>query len=168
MRKKRCAGAGVAGGLGLAGPAGPAGPSGPAGPTGVVQALGEDLAVDLAIPINTPFVNLQSIALNTLAGSRLKVDFSAAFIAGVAASGSVSFRLLIDGVTAPAALGATQTVTVLDQSMVTGFAYLTPALAAGPHTVTIQWATVSVNAQIRAATFPSSEHASLVVLELAA
>ena len=107
-----------------------------------------------------------TVNITIVANSKLDILATANFSQTGGAPATFAFRLNVDGVIYPSAF-------VL---CINGFfgqvalSKLTAALAAGAHTVKLQWASNDgvTTAQIRAATVSQAEFADLVVKELAA
>jgi hypothetical protein len=155
------------GATGPTGATGPSGPTGPTGPSGATGATGPDNLIRtfgqrITSPTSTSsmsFVDLPplSIAITTSAGDDLIVHFYASVSNSLVAR--MVFRIVLDGVPFNVCAGSNpgpgEQVTM---SLLQRFV----ALAAGVHTVKIQWATSTGTAEIDPSGF---EGAELVVLQ---
>lgn len=108
------------------------------------------------------FVTLLSQAITIQAGSVLLVHFTTG-VSNSNANNTQFFRVQVDAVT-QRAVGTTNVVANGPQSA--GIVLRITGLAAGSRTVTIQWRTSGNTAQIRPATVPDAEHASLLLTEV--
>lgn len=151
---------------GPAGPAGAAGPAGPAGPTGPT-AVGNTAFVEQAADFTQAGAPgwFQLGALTTTvavsANSRLAVDVSIS----ASASGANRFkhRLVLDG--APVQYRQLDSYAFAQEI---SLSYLSPALLAGNHTVTVEVERQATTYQCRPATQGTTEGASLRVVEVKA
>lgn len=116
-----------------------------------------DVATSDAVP---PGPDLLSRAIVITAGSSLHVLFTAA-CANTLAAGGVFFRLRIDGVVAR---GTAVYADTANATLSVALAYVATGLAAGAHTISIEWYVGAGTAQINAATL-GYHHGSLVVSE---
>lgn len=123
------------------GPVGPTGATGPAGPSGTDLAVGFAKQTADVTRNNTAFATMgaMSVTLNTAGNTRLKVSFDATVT--VDNSGfSAFFRAVLDTV----AIDNTQKGQVgwgVNSPEGVSIHCVTDVLAAGAHTVTIEWAT---------------------------
>lgn len=143
-------------------PVGPTGPTGPAGGV-IVQAGFTEVAADTSTSSNV-FVDLLTLPITTAGASRLMIH--ATFAATVSiALGTAFFRITVDGA---AVRGCGNQLVALLEPQSGALVVRTGLLAAGPHTVRLQWRVSSVVSvlQIRPVAAPDSEHGSLFVAEI--
>src|SRR5262249_19174156 len=133
--------AGPAGATGPQGDPGPAGPAGPAGPTTLVQSAFAQVTTDVATagPQYGPIGQGGLQVTRTTTGGKLIVHFDTSF-GSDAFGGFGEFRAVLEdgtvlGTTAGAAVGSGNGPTVGDAALTIE----TGALAAGSHTVEVQW-----------------------------
>ena len=129
---------------------------------GVLQTLSDQITVDVS-NFSVIAVPLMSVAINVAEGNALKIDFSSSFSNTVGSPAIVAFEVRVNGTfiagTAAEVVGANDPQTA-------AACLLTGALTGGAKTVEVNWSVTSGTAQIRAATMPLNEHASVVVQEV--
>lgn len=133
--------------------------------TGISTPVGaKNVYTEVAVDTSTPsvvFVDLLTAPVITTGGGPLLVTFTASASATLAGA-QVSFRILVDGA---ASRGSGLVASAAGIPSSTALLAKIP-LAAGPHTVKIQWRVSLGTVQIRPVTAPDNEHGSLYVQEL--
>jgi hypothetical protein len=110
---------------------------------------------------STSWVDLLTITLTMASAGKLLAQFSAGFTMSGANNGAY-FRIMVDG-TAKRGV-ASRYINTPGHSV--AISYLASGLAAGSHTVKVQWRASASTLQIRPAGQPDSEHAVLIVQEV--
>ena len=162
---------GPTGATGATGATGPCctGPTGAAGTSGATGGLLETKFTEVTTDITTTspvFVTIPQLTqtITTSAGSTLYSTLTFSPSNTAPTPQSIDFRILIDGVPIRA---SESVVGLLNSNSAQAGALLVQrtGLAAGTHTIEVQWRTSGGTAQIRPVTAPNAEHASLLTIE---
>lgn len=135
---------------------------GAGGATGaVLQMQTTELDADTSTNSST-WVDLLTVNVTTVAGSKLMVHFTAGFInTGTA---TTYFRVTVDGT---AKRGVANRASNNNYGQNASAVMTVPGLASGAHVVKLQWRVSGNVANVRPVTNPDSEHATLLVEEFA-
>jgi hypothetical protein len=129
-----------------------------------VQTLFTEIAANTSTG-SAVFVDLLTLVPVVTAGNRLVIHTTFAASVSLVSPATAFFRLTLDGV---ALRGAGMDLTVLAEPECGAIVYRTGALAAGAHTVKLQWrgSVLALGLQIRPVTVPDGEHGSLYIEEV--
>jgi hypothetical protein len=144
---------GPAGATGAVGPTGPTGPSGPAGATGpqgppgtgATLAFGNDFGLDLVSTTSPSFVDLPgaSTSVTVPAGSTATLILTFSGEAFCLSNTGCSLRILVNGNEASPIVGEDALFDGIDDSYEAhSIQRVVTGVAAGTHTVTVQWASL--------------------------
>jgi hypothetical protein len=111
------------------------------------------------------FVTLLTVAITTQASTKLDIKFAGAASSSNNSADQVFFRLTVDGV-AQSAVGITTNSSGANLAESMALTWVVTGLAAGAHTVLIQWRRSANTAQIRPVAAPDAESATLTVQEI--
>lgn len=127
-----------------------------------LQSAFSEITVDTTTT-STTFVDLLSVVVTTLAGTKLLIHASTS-ASNTGVNGEVRFRVTIDGT---AVRGWSNVKTGAGQTASGGFTYRKTGLSAAAHTIKVQWLVDAGTGRIRPATAAIDiEHASLLCQEV--